>query len=421
MKKKTLIIFLMCLSFINPLIAYAEGQLNLNDLIDEAKKNNPDIKAALKRYESAKARIPQAKSLDDPVIGLKFEKAKGNPFNLSSTPAMDRMLSFSQMLPWFGKLSLKGKMALVESQMLAGEYKDKELEVINKVKNTYYELFMNYKEVELREGSLIFLRNIAVIAESRYMVGQIPQEDIFKLNLELSKLSTDIINLRQIKSAKETRLNSLLNREAEGTLGVPYLKKDFPPLNNDIDSLYKSTIENQPELLIFSYAIERNKYAKDLAKKSFFPDLMAGIVMRGLTTGTIGPWDLMMSFTVPLWFWTKQRYEIKEAVANLQEAQAAYSAMKNRAMSEVNDLVSKIKIAQNKINLYKSTQIPLIEGSIEVSRSAYLSEKGDIMMLLDSERMLIEARINYYSALVEYYMNFAELERTVGINLSQVK
>jgi len=140
--------------------------------------------------------------------------------------------------------------------------------------------------------------------------------------------------------------------------------------------------------------------------------------MRGITTGTIGPWDLMLAFTVPIWFWTKQRYEIKEAISNLEEAQAAYLAMKNRAVAEVKELATKVKIAQSKISLYKNTQIPLLEASIETSRSAYLSGKTDIMMLLDSERMLVETKMDYYKALVEYYMNLADLEKTVGVDLS---
>ncbi|MFA5199568.1 MAG: TolC family protein, partial [Candidatus Omnitrophota bacterium] len=281
-------------------IIYAAGALDLSGLVLEAKKNNPEIVSALKRYEAAKSRIPQAKSLDDPVVGLKFEKAKGNPFNLDTTPAMDRMLSLSQMLPWFGKLPLKGKIALVESQMFAAQLVDKELEIINQVRNVYYSLFLDYKEIELKEESLVFLGNMETVAQAKYAVGDIPQEDVFKINLEITKLSNDITNLKQERSAKEARLNSLLNRDPESPLGKPDLLEEVSRLNDDIGSLYKLTVENQPELLIFSYAIEKNKYAQSLAKRSFFPDLMAGIVARGITTGSIGPWDLMLSFTVPL-------------------------------------------------------------------------------------------------------------------------
>jgi outer membrane protein TolC len=359
--------------------------------------------------------------LDDPVVGLKFEKAKGSPFNLDSAPAMDRMLSLSQMLPWFGKLPLKGKIALVESQMFAAQLVDKELEIINQVRNVYYSLFLDYKEIELKEESLVFLGNMETVAQAKYAVGDIPQEDVFKINLEITKLSNDITNLKQERSAKEARLNSLLNRDPESPLGKPDLLEEVPRLNYDIGSLYKLTVENQPELLIFSYAIEKNKYAQSLAKRSFFPDLMAGIVARGITTGSIGPWDLMLSFTVPLWFWSKQRYEIKEAIANLEEAQAAYQAMKSKALAQTKDLLTKIQIAANKIRLYKDNQIPILNSSIESSLSSYRSGQGDIMMLLDSERMLVETKMQYYRSLVEYNMNLADLEKHVGIDLSEVE
>ncbi|MFH1640699.1 MAG: TolC family protein [Candidatus Omnitrophota bacterium] len=395
-------------------------QLNLAELISEAKENNPDILAAKKRWEASLARVPQAKSLEDPAVGLKFEKAQKNPLNLDTTPAMDRMLSVSQMLPWFGKLPLKGKIALVESQMSASEYKNKELEIINKVKNAYYGLFMNYKEIELSEASLAFLNNIAKIAEAKYVVGDILQEELFKINLEIASLSTLIQNLNEEQSSKKTQLNILLNREPEVPQGPVELGEDIS-FKSDMNSLYRLTLENQPELLIFSYAIEKNKYAKSLAKKSFFPDLMAGIVMRGLTTGNIGPWDLMLSFTVPLWFWTKQRYEVKEAIANLDEAKAAYEAMKNKAFSETKDLFTKVEISKNKIELYKANLIPILEGSIGSSLAAYRSGKGDFMMLLDNERMLIETRMNYYKMLVAYNMNLTDLERVVGLNLDEVE
>jgi outer membrane protein TolC len=418
MMRKAFIIFLVNLVLLNPALVYSLEPLSLDSLIDEARKNSPEILAARKRYEAAKARIPQAKALDDPTLGLTFEKAPGSPFRLNKTMSEDRMLSLSQMLPWFGKLSLKGKMALVESQMFASECKNKELDIINQLKNAYYDLFMNYKEIELKEESLRFLENIANVAEAKYIVSEIAQEDVFKINLEIAKLSNDIINLKQERLAKETRLNSFLNREPESPLGIPYLEEDMVSFDKDVASLYKLTLENQPELLIFSYAIEKNRYAQSLAKKSFFPDLMAGIAMRGLASGgSIGPWDLMLAFTVPLWFWTKQRYEVKEAIANLDEAEAAYQAMKNKALAETKDSATKVEIARNKMKLYKNNQIPILESSIESSLSSYRAGKGDIMMLLDSERMLVETRMDYYKALVEYNMNLADLERAVGMEL----
>lgn len=418
MLKKVIALILLSLFILNNGLLYSSQSLELATLLKEANQNNPDILAAKKRWESSKARIPQAKSLEDPTIGFTFEEAPKNPFNLNKTMSKDRMLSINQAIPFFGKLPLKGKIALVESQMMAGEYKDTQLKVLSEVKHAYHDLFMNYKEIALSEEGLLFLEDIAVNAEAKYTVGELEQEDLFKISLEIAKLKNNITNLKHKRGATETRLNTLLNRKPDASVAIPDVEEivTFEP---DPDYLYRLTLENQAELLIFSYAIEKNKYAKSLAKRSYLPDFMTGVVMRGITTGTIGPWDLMLAFSAPLWFWTKQRYEVKEAIANLEEAQAAYQGMKNKAIAEVKELAAKIAIAKNKINLYKNTQVPLLESSIEVSRSAYLTGKGDIMMLLDSERMLVETKMDYYNSLVDFHMGLAELERTIGIDLSE--
>ncbi|MDP2941823.1 MAG: TolC family protein [Candidatus Omnitrophota bacterium] len=418
MLKKVFIILFAGILTLNSLVFLAAGEpLSLPALIDEARKGNPEILAAKKRWEASLARVPQAKSFDDSIVGAGFQYTPGSPFQLSKTPSMERMLSFSQFLPFFGKLSLKGKIAVVESQMFASEYKNKELEIINGVKNAYYGLFINQKEIELNQQSFELLRGLAKVAEAKYAVGDISQEEVYKIHLELARLNNTLENLGQEKLSRQTRLNALLNKGPESPLGVPGLGEDTAFTADDIRQLYQETILNQPELAIFSYAIERNKYAKSLAKRSFFPDLMAGIAQRGITTGTIGPWDLLLSFTLPIWFWTKQRYQVKEAIANLEEAEAAYKAMQNRAFAEVKDLVTKIEIAKNKIQLYKTSLIPIIEGSIDSSLAAFRSGKGDFMMFLDSQRMLIENKMDYYKALVEYNISLADLERVVGVEL----
>lgn len=401
--------------------ALASEVVSLNALISEARKNNPEILAAKKRYEAAKARIPQAKSLEDPTVEVGFEKMRGSPFQFNTAMPEDRMLTVTQSFPFFGKLSLKGKIALVESQMAASEYKQKELDVVNEVKKAYYDLFINYKETELSRLSLEFLQGVTRISEAKYAVGVLTQEDVLKFHLELARINTDIINLEQEKRAKETRLNTLLNRDAENPLGIAKISEEVFSLP-DIKSLYQSTVLNQPELIIFSYAIEKNKHAKSLAQRSIIPDVMSGIVMRGIASGgTIGPWDLMLAFSVPLWFWTKQRYEIKEAVANLEEAQVAYKAMENRAFSQVKDLAIKIEIAKNQISLYRDNLIPIIENSINSSLAAFRAGKGDMMVLLDSQRMLVETKIKYYQAVTEYNNNLVDLERAVGLDLKEVK
>ncbi len=78
----------------------------------------------------------------------------------------------------------------------------------------------------LARQSLVLLEAISAIAESKYSVGEISQEDVFKLHLEIAKFYNNIMNLEEEKAAKQARLNTLLNRELQGC----YLERRFRDL-----------------------------------------------------------------------------------------------------------------------------------------------------------------------------------------------
>jgi len=260
---------------------------------------------------------------------------------------------------------------------------------------------------------MLFLDDISQVAEAKYVVSDVSYAQILKIHLEISRLSNDIENLKKALPAKEARLNSLMNVPQENKIGFVSLKDDGL-FSKDNSALQKLAEENSPELKVFSYMIERNKHIKSLVKKNIFPDIMTEVALRGITSAAIGPWDLALSLSLPLWFWSKQRYEIKEAVADLEEAEAVYAAMKNKVLWEITNLASKLEIAQNKIKLYKTDLLSLSDNSLESLRASYLSSQADFADLLDALRMFIDIKMSYYSALVEYNMNLVELESLVG-------
>ena len=410
---KRILILLLVVLFLYPGVLFAGEENVFQDMIEQARKNNPDILAAKKRWEAAKLRVPQAKAWDDPVVGVKFEKIPRGTIKFERTMPDDRILSVAQSIPLLGKLSLKGKIALVQAQMSASEYKNEELNVIKGVKSAYYDLFMAQKEIELKELSMAFLNDISQVAEAKYVVSSVSYAQILKIHLEISRLSNDIENLKKGLLSKEAKLNSLMNVSQENKIGTISLK-DVHSFDKESGVLQKLAQENSPELKIFSYMIEQNKHAKALVKKNIFPDIMTEVALRGITSAAIGPWDLALSLSLPLWFWSKQRYEIKEAVVNIEEAEAVYNAMKNRLSWEITNLVNRVYIAQNKIKLYKTNLLSLSDNSLESLRASYLSNGADFGDLLDALRMFIDIKMSYYSALVEYNMNLAELEALVG-------
>ena len=68
------LLLLGCWLAISPAMASAADQpLRLQDLIDECLKNSPELRAFEARVEAAKYRIPQAKSLPDPMFMFGYQ------------------------------------------------------------------------------------------------------------------------------------------------------------------------------------------------------------------------------------------------------------------------------------------------------------------------------------------------------------
>lgn len=90
--------------------------VKLQDLIEQALQNNPEVKAMQRSFDMMRARVPQAKALPDPMLNIGYT---GNitpipPFDLQKNdPASGRMIGISQELPFPGKRSLRGKVASV--------------------------------------------------------------------------------------------------------------------------------------------------------------------------------------------------------------------------------------------------------------------------------------------------------------------
>src|SRR3990172_1183653 len=113
------------------------GDLELQPLIDEALKNSPEIRAAQARVSASTYRIPQAKTLPDPMFMIGYQNEGWRRYTFGETSDAQWMFSASQMFPFPGKLSLKGEMAARESESSRALYDSVRLRTIARVRELY--------------------------------------------------------------------------------------------------------------------------------------------------------------------------------------------------------------------------------------------------------------------------------------------
>lgn len=391
------------------------GLPGLQQLIEQALENNPEIKAMQRRFDRVRARIPQAKALDEPMLSVGY---MGNltPFTLQTDdPSSGRTISISQDLPFPGKRSLRGKVASSEADAEWWAFEQTRRNVVAEVKDAYFDLYYLGKALGVVTKTKVLLEQFTKIAEVRYSVGKGIQQDVLKAQVQFSKLIEQQTMLEQRKEVAEARLNSLLYREPESPVGTPdELKpRDFP---YSLAQLNETAFANYPELKAQRRKIEGAQYAIQLAKKEFYPDFSVGFTyvnrpampeMYGLTVG----------IKLPVFYAQKQRPALTEATASFEAEKRSLENTTTLLMFKIRDKYLAQTTAKRLLSLYSTTLVPQSSLSLESALAGYEVGKVDFLTLLDNLVTLLNYELSYYEQLSNEEKAVAALEPLVGVTL----
>jgi outer membrane protein TolC len=397
------------------------GKTALSELIEEALSQNPQIKAARKEWEASLQVIPQAKSLPDPMLNYSYF---GQSVETRLGPQKNKF-SLSQKFPFFGKLSIRGKIARKGASVLEEQYMAVKLNIVLKVKNTFFSLFWLDRAIRIAQEEKEVLERLTKIAEKKYETGEANQQDVLKAQLEISKVLDKILILNQRKRAITAELNALLNRRPDSFVGEVE-EFEVPELRFELEKLYEWAREMRPELRKAQHFIEKNEESLKLAKKNYFPDfrlMFDYIDIGGGTTTNIkdgrNSWMASVGINIPIW---RKRLHAAEAEAatKLKASQDSYKNVQNETLSRVNELFFEVETVSEQVNLYKYSLLPLAEQSLKASEVGYLTGKVDFLNLLDAERMVLLIRIGYFKTIADLGKSLAQLERVIGKDLTEM-
>jgi outer membrane protein TolC len=380
-------LFLFLTTFLVSVDAYAEenskGTLELSELIKEATDRNPAIIAAREKWQSAQEIIEARRALPDPQLNYSYFV---EPIETRVGPQR-HILGAKQKFPFYGKRALRAEVASKESEALEATYEAVRQEVIRRVKKNYYQLFYISTIIDVTKNEQEVLRRFEHIARTKYATGKGSQQNILKVQVEISQLEDKLLALAKQKQTAQAMLNTLLDRPTEHSLGKPVQPKfrQFFFIKQD---LFRMAKENRPELKAGVALIEKSDRAYDLAKKEYYPDLTIGANYFQIDEGPLAfpdngqdAFNVMVSINIPLWQ-TKLSSQVKSASQMIKAQKNQYENILNRALFEVEDYAFKIRTARETFDLYnnvlipqadqslKSAEVGLCDGCCEFSRSA---------------------------------------------------
>ena len=415
-------LFLLFFVFlIRPVMAeQAKPTENLSQLIDQAIADNPEVKASDARWQMFRSRIVQARALEDPMLMLKIQNGMvKDPLNFKMDPMTQKTIGISQQLPFWGKRDLKAEVAAREADSYKWQVEERKLELRRMVAETYYQLYFTDKSRQILEKNISIIDVFITLAETKYSVGQGAQQDIFKAQVDRSKMLEMGITLKQQRQSLQANLNALLYRPADTPVGL-IADFEIKPVALSYDKLRATALESRPILKSLNSQIEKGKAGQKLAQKESYPDFNVSFEYMQRDKFEMSEGDDMYSlgvtFNLPVQRERRQAM-VAESASESNMATEELKGMKNTIDAGIADLLAQLERRKGLVELYRTGIIPQAEQSLESASIGYRVNKVDFLTLQDNRIALFNYERELYDSLADYRMKLVQLEALVGMSL----
>jgi outer membrane protein TolC len=400
--------------------ALSFSSLQLDVLVKEVIRRNPNLDATRLRIQAAHEAVHRIQVLEDPQVTITSDQ---NKFHKTSdfTPMMS--YEVSQEIPFPGKLRLKGEIAkqvmLQKQSIEITTYR----ELIRQTKLLYYQLYTNTISLRINEENTVLIKALIEDSLALYRSGKAGYADAIKMQLELQMLEDQKLMLIAEGDMFKSMLNALLNRSPTEPLGEPIA--DFtPPFELSFYTAEAIALSSRSELQGMEAMIMEQEKMAQLARRNYYPDFMVGLAYEQMNNNFDGhidnAWMLKVGFNIPIWILEKQAREVREARSNAFANQRELEGMQAMISGKLKELLAKLKSTDNKISLYKNGILPKVKEALFALLASYRSGETDFLLLLDTWRQAFNAELDYENYLSERERIIAELERAMGVNLEEV-
>jgi outer membrane protein TolC len=239
----------------------------LGALLRDAGENSPEIQAAWHRWQAALQRVPQATSLEDPMLTL-------GGFLLSDVNRMK--VGLSQKFPWFGTLRTRGDAAAARAEATLDELYAVRDGVFEKVKLAWFDLLWVEDQLGVIASQEDVLSYMQDVVTARVALGTSMDSDLLRVSIERTRLQDRRDSLRAQVPGLVARLNDAVGRPID-TAAPSELAAAFPPDPPRLEELRVLLSDHAPTLARLDHLLEADAHEVTLAEKAGRPDFTLGL------------------------------------------------------------------------------------------------------------------------------------------------
>ncbi|PKN66433.1 MAG: TolC family protein [Deltaproteobacteria bacterium HGW-Deltaproteobacteria-12] len=395
--------------------------LNLDQCIDIALQRHPYLNAASGSVRVLESKIGQARANYYPQLTFQSSYQRIGPAAsslLRSDPynSYSNTLNLSQNIFDFGKTATQVEIQSLGKESSLADLQDVRGLVIFNVKQFYFGFLQGKMSRDVARETANQFQQHYERSKVFFETGKSSKIDVTSAEVNLSNARINLLKAENALRIAKVNLNNAMGMtnapDYEITDELTY-RPDEIFLEDALQNAYK----NRPDLLSLNKKKEGLEKTIALNKKGYLP-VLSGNAAYGYTGDDLSmekAWNVGVTLTFPLFSGLSTKYQIDEARANLDVLLANEDTLKQKISLEVESAYLSMKEAEQRISAGKIV-VRQAEENVELAQGRYTAGVGSYMEITDAVISLNNAKMTYITALSDYSVTRAGLQKAMGVN-----
>lgn len=378
--------------------------LSLQEAIDAALRQNPNLLASKLEADAARANERSARAPANPEILV-------TP-GIAGEAGSEEELSITQPLELNGQRTARTRVARAERQAAEAGSRSAERDLVRSVKQTYWDVVLCEHLVELSGGNLQLAQALHEAARRQLDAGSAPGAQLIKADVELSRARQELSGAESELMQRKAALNTLLGRPAD----TPFAAADALTLSLVALDAAGATVsaEERPELAEARWLLDARRAETKVVSARRRPDV--AIQARQEKFG--GEGGVAVSINIPIVDWGSVRADRERAEAAADAQAQRVEAVRNAMLLDADSALRDVERSRRLIEEYDRGVLGQAEQLCDMAQKGYKAGATGYLEVLEAQRTFRAVRAEYWTALADYRKALAQLEWAAGIDLS---
>ncbi|MBI4891653.1 MAG: TolC family protein [Acidobacteria bacterium] len=394
--------------------AGAAERLTLEQALKLAEENHPQLQVAGAQIEGARAGVTTAKAYPNPEAGwLGGHQRARLP---GTTPGMIQVYSFAQTLETKGVRQSRiqtAELGRASSEWILAEVR---LAVRGAVRQTFNEALRRKGEVVLANENRRLVEDLRRRIAVQVQVGEAARMELRRAEAEvaIARTSAQGAELRLLTAVAALRAAVNLPADAEIEV-VGEMEKPAPV--GGLQEIRAEALSQHPAMKQVEAEIRR----AEMRLKSEEAQRTPQPVLRSEYEHQPEVATYRLGFSLPVPVWNKREGPIAEAAAALRQMRSEAEVRKLAIQAALEAAYRRYMVASQQLALYEEGVLKQAEAALEAAEAAHKFGERGILEVLDAQRVLRGARLDFLNAQYDRQSAWIELEQLRAVGMSGEK